>query len=596
MAELIEKYGLKWSADEHPLKIEMACLRLGIGVSKSFHFEQMRRIIWPELDGDHNGQRWHTLCRNEICSSKVTTLMGSGGSGKTHEAAWLFLCFYWVHPNDTVVLVSSIDLRGLDLRVWGEIKKLFALGQERFPWLPGHMLDSKRAISTEDLDEDKVRDLRKGIIGIPCIQNGRFVGLGKYVGIHQKHVLLIADEAQFMNGSFLSAFANLNQNEFFWAVVLGNPNDPYDSLGKAAEPKDGWGSHMQPDKTSTWDTQFMSGRCVNLIGTDSPNYDFPPYEPIHFKYLPNRKTTAETLASWGADSLEYHNQCVGSMRTGQLNKRVLTHDICRQFNAQAKVTWSGKGTTKIYGVDAAYGGDRCVGGWIEFGEDSTGKTVLCVHPPMILPIRIASKIIPEDQIADRVKNDCELLGIPAANMFHDSTGRGSLGTALARAWSADTNPIEFGGRPSDRPTSLDHFIRDPVTNQRRLKLCNEHYVNFVTELWYSIRYTVEAGQLRNLPDDVMEELCMRQWEDTKNNKRQVEPKTGTSGKPGMKERTGRSPDLADWLAICLEGARRRGFQIAKLGNEENSGPDLQWLEDLARKSRTLRDRHTLTYT
>lgn len=594
-SDKIEKYGALWPADAEELQIEIACIKAGgtwlkegkpCGLGRSYHFERMRQLIWPGLD-DH---RWHSLCRDEMCAHKVCVLMGSGGTGKTHSAAWLFLCDYWCFAEDTIVLVSSTDLRGLELRVWGEIKKLFEMGLDAFPWLPGNLIESKHAIATDDIEDEKVRDLRKGIIGIPCVNHkGQFVGLGKYVGIHQKRVRLVADEAQFMGSSFLSAFANLNQNEDFWACVLGNPNDMFDSLGRAAEPKDGWASHLTPDKTAVWDTKFMAGRCVNLIGTDSPNYDYPADQPTQFKYLPSRKQIAETLATFGMDSMEYHSQCVGSMRTGVLLRRVITRELCERFGAFTDVVWKGTPTTKIYAVDAAYGGDRCVGGWVEFGEDINGKIILVVHPPNIIPIRIATKDSPEDQIANRVKAECEILSIPPENMFHDATGRGSLGTALARAWSAMTNPVEFGGKPSSRPVSLDHYVYDSNTRQRRLKLCEEHYNKFVTELWYTVRYAIEAGQVRNLPEDVMEEGCMREWVKVKEDRIEVETKEK------MKERTGRSPDLFDWLAIAVEGARRRGFQVSKLANADGEATNLDWLDDLRQQMRTLRERKQLNY-
>ncbi|MDB6108319.1 MAG: hypothetical protein JWR69_69, partial [Pedosphaera sp.] len=104
----------------------------------------------------------------------------------------------------------------------------------------------------------------------------------------------------------------------------------------------------------------------------------------------------------------------------------------------------------------------------------------------------------------------------------------------------------------------------------------------------------EASQIRNLPEDVMDELCMRQWEKV-NFKIQVEPKSGTAAKPGMKERTGRSPDLGDWLAIAVEGARRRGFSIGKLANQETE-TNLHWLDDLRRQAVTLHRSQQLDYT
>jgi hypothetical protein len=604
MADII-LYGARWpDADNSPdsrLKIEMACIQHGgqwqnkagktCGLGNFQHFQNMRKIIWPELD-DH---RWQTLATKEMLSTKVCTLLGVGGSGKTHSAAALFLLDYWCFPYDTVVLISSIDLRGLDLRVWGEMKKLHENGKTRFPWLAGHINDTKRACSTDDISDDEVRDLRKGIIAIPCVVSGKFVGLGKYIGIHQKRVRLVADEAQFMSGSFLSAFANLNQNPDFRAAVLGNPQDPTDPLGRTAEPKEGWASYMAVEKTTTWDTKFFNGRCVNLVGYDSPNFDFDQSLPPKFPYLPNRKGMDEVISSFGPDSDEVQQQCIGNMRTGMLLRRVVTRDLCRQFKAQDDVVWKGRTLTRVYFVDAAYGGDRCVAGYCEFGEDIEGKQIFNVKKPKIIPIK-ATKGMAEDQIAIYVKEDCDAAAIPPENMGHDATGRGSLGTALARVWSAQTNPIEFGGVPTDRPVSLDMFIRDPQTKQQRLLLCSEHYAWFVTELWYSIRYCIEAGQMRNLPEDVMEELCMREWKRVGGNRIQVEPKSGTSERPGMKQRTGRSPDLGDWLAGCLEMARRKGFNISKLANKDDPSNNKEWFYEIARKQRESRVRHQLNYT
>lgn len=590
--EQFERYNALWPLTSTPLEVEMACIRSGgswrkatgetSGLGLAYHYEAMRKILWPNLD-DH---RWHRLCRDNILEHKVTVLMGPGSSGKTHEAAWLYLCEYLVFPHETCVLVSSTDSRGLRLRVWGEINMLLTAAQDKFPELPGHLIDSKMAICTANLDEEKARDLRQGIIGIPCLQNGKFVGLGKYAGIKQKRMRLIADEAQFMGASFLSAFANLDKNISFRATVLGNPNDVLDPLGRAAEPLDGWSKHLEPEKTEVWPTKFMGGVCVNLIGTDSPNFDGPADQPAQFPYLISREKIKNTLSFFPRDSQEYYSQCVGAMKIGTLARRVITRDMCEQFNALGIVTWRGTKLTRIYAVDAAYGGDRCVGGYVEFGEDITGKTILCIHPPMIIPVRVGADKIPEDQIAERVAEDCATLGIEPSNMFHDATGRGSLGTALARVWSAQTNPVEFGGVATPRPVSLDLFIYDPKTRVRRLKTCYEHYSKFVTELWFSVRYAIEAGQIRGLTEDVMEEGCMREWTD-KNGRKEIESKVD------MKERVGRSPDLFDWLSIAVEGARRRGFQIARLANPDADASDLSWLDDLREKNQRIQKRFTL---
>lgn len=597
-------YGTTWPDSTTALQIEMWAIQQGgkwrnrsgeeCGEGLPRHYENMRRILWPHLDGEHNGQRWHTLIRDEILKNKVTVLMGCGSSGKTHSASWIFLCEYLCFPEETCVLVSSTDIRGLRLRVWGEITQLWQQAVNRADDLPGNLLDSRLAITTDKLDDGdfesrQVRDMRKGIIGIPTVQGGKFIGIGKFVGIKQKRVRLIADEAQAMGPGFLSAFSNLNKNEDFKAVVLGNPNDILDPLGKAAEPLDGWQDHMEPDKTSVWKTRFMNGSCVNLIGTDSPNFDFPEDQPTRFKYLISRDHIAETLSFFPKDSFEYYSQCVGAMKVGMLARRVLTRRICEQGGALSDdVKWESPVRTRVYFVDAAYGGDRAVGGWGEFGRSVGGKTVLFLHEPKIIPISAKEDKEPEQQISEFVRAECEGLNIPAENMGHDSTGRGSLGTFLARVWSAMTNPVEAGGKPTNRPVSLDLYVFDRESGERRLKRCDEHYVKLVTEFWFSVRYTVESGQLRGMTEEVMEEFCMREWERVSGDRIEIE------SKKDMKERVGRSPDMADWAAGVLEMARRRGFVISKLGSVETSKNSMDWLNKLANKQRAMLQAKELT--
>jgi hypothetical protein len=599
---IVERYGLKFTNPKDDLDIEMECIRRGGrfpvrntmgGMGLPFHYERMRRILWPKLDGDHNGQRWHTLCKNEILKNKVTVLMGPGSSGKTHEASWIYLCEYFCFPEETCVLVSSTDIRGLRLRVWGEMTMLWEKAIERCPRLPGYILDSRIAITTDrledgDFSDRSARDMRKGIIGIPTIQGGKFIGLAKWQGIKQKRVRLIADEASVMGPSFLSAFANLNKNEDFKAIVIGNPQDPMDPLGKAAEPIDGWSGHLEPKKTDVWKTRFMNGTCVNLIGTDSPNFDFPPNEPTRFKYLISKEKIADTLSFFAKDSIEYYSQCIGSMKIGTMDYRVITRDLCRTFGALEGVIWEGEDTVKVCGLDASYGGDRCVCGYIEFGKDIDGHVVISVGPPQIVPIIVDPENIPETQIAIWVKDYCTSHDIPPENFFHDSTGRGTLGTALGRIWSNDCNPVEFGGAPTNRIVSMDLYVFDPATQQRRLKRCDEHYDRFVSELWYQVRYVIESRQMRNFPEEVMDEMCMRIWEKLKNNRTSVETKEV------MKKRVGRSPDLGDWLAICVEGARRLGFQIQKLPNKSAEPEQEQWLENELAKHRSFMQKHELS--
>lgn len=594
----IQKYGAAWpiakdfSAAENDLVIEMECIRRSgrwtgksgqqCGEGLSFHYERMRNILWPHLDS----HRWSNLIRDEILKNKVTVIAGCKSSGKTNSG-WIFLCEYFCFPEETLVLVSSTGQRELRMRIWGEISSLWESAKRQFPWLAGHMIDSKIAITTDSIGDKETaqftaRDMRKGIIGVPTLQNGQKIGLKNWIGIKQKRVRLIADEAPMMGGTFLSAFSNLDGNVSFKAVILGNPDDLYDPLGRAAEPDEGWNSsHLHPEKTTVWKTRFMGGTCINLVGTDSPNFDFPSDQPARYPYLISAEKIENTRKFHGKDSLEYFSQCIGVFKIGLMAKRVLSSELVRLGSAQDDVVWAGVGQTKVYAIDASYGGDRCVGGSAEFGKDTNGNIILAFDEAHEIPILVDAGE-PEDQIARFVKEYCQSNGIPATNVFHDSTGRGSLGTSFARIWSNECNPVEFGGRPTERPVSLDMFIDDPETGIRRLMRCDEHYDRFVTELWFSVRYAVESSQIRRLPEIAKDELCLRIWTD-RNGKKSVEPKSGTATKPGMKQRIGKSPDYGDWASIIVEGARRLGFEISKLGKPESGKSEESYFEQEAKR-------------
>jgi len=434
--------------------------------------------------------------------------------------------------------------------------------------------------------------LGKGIICVPCLQGGRYVGLGKYHGIKRKRLRQVSDEAQLMGPSHLDALPNYLGKDYK-GVFLGNPLDPEDPLGMIAEPVDGWANLAEPTKTAVWDTKMLNGKCVNLVGTDSPNFDYPQDQPPRYKYLVNRTKIDAVASFWGKDSQQYYSQCVGVMKTGLLLKRVIRRDMCAEHHAQEKAVWSGKPRKKIYAVDAAYsgvGGDRCVAGCIEFGEDINGLQIIKVNPPQIIKISIKNGAPqPEDQIAAFVKEDADRLQIPGEDIFYDSTGRGTMGAAFAAVFKDHIPvPVEFGGSPTARPVRHDLFVietdREGHTVKRRHKRCDEEYVDMVTELWFTARYVIICDQMRELPSDVMAEGCSREHGLSPGNKTYVESKHD----PKARERMKRSPDLFDWLVTAIEGARQRGFKIQKLGITltENAN-DYRWLTELQNRHANL---------
>lgn len=877
-------YGLEWPKDSTQLQVEMSMIRRGgmwsngdevFGKGLFYHYKQLQIELWGESEDHH---RWTDLMLQTILDNRLTVIQGSKDSGKTHVALSRFaLTDYFLYPQETLILVSSTDSRGLEMRVWGDIKSLFERAKARHPSLAGNVIDAKKGLFTDGLDSNnEVRDMRKGIIGIPCLgTKGEWVGgLEKYYGIKQKRRRLLADECfpagtmvdtpsgptpietikagdivisaagenvvsatrcslsdslvrihckdgrkivctpnhpfftqmgwvlachlceqhymmsanetmrilqqglpakepegqvlftllfiethsqptrnkgilfwgaqggtpketrmgegaivahgeeqpnaqpgqlpegccwdtgvgcvsessgrerdrtiqsgvainedvprgnlessnqdgqksrkwlpnvlqsgfrisenqagnrsrwsksqqpdtqsegskegspvegswvasvevleqtdsgfsdsgfnlgrcrvynlqveghpsysveglishncQFMKPPFMGALANLDKGDFK-CVAVGNPIGQGDPLDKMAEPVEGWDSLGEVTKTRVWKNKF-SGVTINLVGTDSPNFDKDTKDKYH--YLLNADDVQRVKERYGPDSMEFWSQIMGVRKAGLDARRVLTRILCERNDAFKSATWDGTDTlTKIYALDAAFGGDRCIGGMIEFGREVNGQVVIRVDVPKEYQIAISSQETPEEQIARQSKADIDALGIPSAHYYFDAGMRATLATELSKVLGNDVNAVNFQGNATARPVSSEDFVFDEKTQSKRPKRCDEHYSKFVTELWFSVRYAVLSRQIRELPQEVAEEFYMREWIKVKGDRYEIESKAD------MKERVGYSPDKADWLSIAVEGARRQGFMVERLRVEGTVKSEMDdWLE------------------
>lgn len=583
-AELIFRYGLDWPAEWSDLRIEFYCIEQGgkwthegkiVGGGLFEHYRNAQRLLWPK-DDEH---RWSNMALQAIVDNEVTVFMGASDCQKTYSASKFVLVDWWAQPEKTLWMVSSTELRGAELRVWGTLKQLFNRARNLHPDLTGSVLESKHCITTEFIADDnrRARLLTKGLVFIPCKSNGKWIGMGSYAGVKggslNARLGHFGDEVAAMQRSFLDAYSNWYGKENFKGIMSGNPFDLEDCLCVAAEPEEGWGGWKDTEKTQTWRSKFYDAFVVAFDGRDSPNLEFPETEPTHYKYLIGRKKLKAVAKTHGKDSWQWASQCTGKPRPGAMMRRVITRQLCEEFRAFEDVVWAGGKTTKIAACDAAYGGvggDDCILGHIEFGPDVDGKIVIACNPPVLVPVSVTKKGLPEEQIAKFCKEYCDSFEIPADHFFFDA--RATMAITFARLWNPAVNVVDFGAQTTNRPVSLDTFLWDGDTQTRRLQMCKELYSKFVTELWYTIHYIVLSGQMRRLPKEVAEEGYKREWKYVKGNRIEVETKAD------MKQRTGHSPDRFDWLVTAVEGARRRGFEIKRMSSNEAETENDNWLE------------------
>lgn len=597
--ERIYKYGFYWAerfTDDLMIEFEL-CRRGGsfeqenttIGNGLFYHFREAQSLLWPE--DDHH--RWSDLMLKTICEERITVVMGSRDTGKTHGISKWGLVDYWLYPEQTATLVSSTGMRELELRIWGDLKDLFKRAKARYEWLAGKVGDKSFGIFTDALeDTGNVRDMRKGIICIPCLGgDGEWVGMERYVGIKQKRRRLLGDEMQFMHVMYVNVLDAFDKGDFK-GVFSGNPiGGNGKALDKIAEPRAGWGSLGEVTKTKTWRHKY-DGVTINLVGTDSPNFDADA--PKKYPYLIDQADVDRVALRNGRDSAQFWTLIMGVRKTGADAYRVLTVEMCERNGAFNTAVWSGQThRTKVYAIDAGFGGDPCEVVNIEFGQSVDGTMVIEFSETRIIPIAVSSELSPEDQIALYVKEDCAKLAIPDENIFFDAGMRATLAISMARIISAQVNAVNFGGPATERPVNEDLFTIDPKTKERRLIKCVEQYSKFVTELWYSVREVVEAQQARNLPKGAADEFALREWRWVPG---PIGPRYELETKPEFKARNTYSPNKADVCSIAVEGARRLGFQIKnpKLHRPAQvAAPD--WLERELNKYRTFVKKRELTY-
>lgn len=616
------KYNLWWQPTVDPLAMELDMIRHGgkwttnkgetAGEGLFFHFRKFQELAWPGKVWQKGPfvNYWAEKCLEVYLNYKYIGGMGCAASGKSDSFGGNVLTDWYAWADCTTVLVSSTDLKSLELRIWGMIKRYHKEAKSLHQWLPGYLIEGKQMLILDPREEaaNDGRDFKNGIAAVACKRGNQYVGLGPLIGIHNKRVRLLADECNLMPRAFLDAAANLSKCEDFKLVGLGNPNETTNAHGVLCEPSDelgGWeGSIDQTPGTKTWPTKFPNGICLQLPGSDSPNLKAPDGEPPPFPFLITRQQMLDDAKIWGRDDWHYTMMTEARMPRGQGSRRVLTKQMCQKFGAFGPPQWRDSRITKIAFLDAAYrgtGGDRCVFGELQFGyevepppkpdelasalifQDSSKKPqrqIVNLVDLMIVPISAERGAdLAEDQIARFVMQQCDSRGIPAENFFLDSGMRTSLVQTFSRIWSPWIGSVDCGGRPSETEVSAE--IKTP---------CKDYYSKFITELWFSVRLTVESQQFRGMTEEACSEFSQREWKMVAGNKIEVE------SKEEMKLKTGRSPDLADAVAIGLYGCRQRGFVISRtVATEPKNNTRNNWRRELREKANKLNRSGSLSY-
>lgn len=536
-------YGKSFPTND-PQAIELWCFANNppLGLGRYQHLRNAIDVIWnrrrPET---FIWNDWSERVMRGFAENKWVTVTGPAASWKTTSAALYGLTSFYADPANTVVILTSTTLDGLRRRVWKEVSHFYRLCP-----LFGHMVQSRNCIQFKKGHDNA------GVFGLATDKGEIEKAIGKIIGFHAKKMIVIVDEMPYTPEAIVEACVNLETGaENFEFKGLGNADDHLDPHGRACEPKEGWDSISV--ESEQWETK--RGLCIHLDGLKSPN--LRRTEKL-FPGMLNQSDIDTTAEVYGVDSPQFWQMRRGYWPPESLQRTVLSMPMIVKSAAMTDCVFD-TSFIPVASLDPAFeGGDRCVFRSGKCGRVN-GKMTLLLGEVEYFRTFNRTDDPTHYQINRLARERCKALGIEPYYFACDVTGEGGgLYSIMQKEWSRDVFGLEFGGRPSRLPVS--------TTNSKR---CDEEYDRKVTELWFFFRLLLLNEQIKGLDYETATEFCRRWWA-MRGNYISLETKVK------MKERTRKSPDLADNAVIMTNLCQARCGLTANDVSIYEDRPETPW--------------------
>jgi hypothetical protein len=513
-----------------------------LGLGRFQHLRNAIDLIWnAERPDTFIWNDWSEKMMRTFAEQRWVTITGPAASWKTTSASLYALGAFYSDPRNTVIICTSTTLDGLRRRIWKEVSKFHRLRP-----LFGHMVQSKNCIQYKKGHDNS------GIFGIATDKGEIEKALGKTIGFHAPKVIVIVDEMPYTPEAIVEACVNLETGaKFFQFIGLGNADDQLDPHGRMCEPKGGWDAVSV--ETEEWQTK--RGVCIHLDGLKSPNV---LDKTQNYPGLITQRDIDSTIEIYSIDSPQFWQMRRGFWAPEGIQKTVLSMPMIVRTDAMGEASFD-LDSVNVASLDPAFeGGDRCV---LRFGKVGKvrGKSTLLLGEHIFISTRIKHDDPIHYQIARTVKEECSHRGVDPYYFGMDSTGEGGgLASIIQREWSREILCVEFGGRPPRTPVS--------PTNS---KPSDMEYDRQVTYLWFYFRLLLLNEQIKGLDYETASEFCRRWW-------CMKGPYVSLETKEKMKDRTRKSPDMADNAAIMAQVAHLRCGMSPNEFGDWDSGRDTPW--------------------
>lgn len=479
--------------------------------------------------------------------------VGCGASGKTFDSALFALGWYLCDPTNSTVVLTTTEKSAIRMRVWPD---LVALNSEAYD------PDNQKHVKLFNVQDQELRmgykkhDDRHAI-NAKAVKHGETQKAIEFIkGLHANRMLLIVDEATGTPEAIFHVIHNWAKGcKDLTVLSIANAASHLDPHGRICEPEVGWDNITVEDEW--WRTKGVAefnlppGICMHFDGFKSPNV-IARKERYPFLYAYGDYKKAQQAGR--TDSINFWAFDRGFWVPQGVFNSVMSDLLVEKYGGFDRPAFYSK-ANPVAALDPAFGGNRCILRFGKIGDLSDGRQALVLGEKLEIEPQASSRDPLDAQIATRTIEECKSRGVDPAYFAVDSTGTGrGVASHLVQQWSSEIHQIEFGGKPSDKVASEDDN-----------RPAHEVYDRRVTELWYSSRSLLMAGQLKGLDRESVIELSSREIE-YKNKKLKLDTKEE------CKDKIGRSPDDADAIALLVELSRRHGVTPGRIAGPNRKEP------------------------
>lgn len=547
----IERYGLSFSPKWSRLDQELYCFRVAHpiekgGLGQAEHFWKVVDMVWGPKNVVNNRTKifvrnpWSEDMIEELCKYAYCAFGGGGGTTKSETAGLWLLVKYLANARKILGGVLSTSIPAAKRRIWGSMTDLV----NAVPALPLKVMASLnviRYVSPTFVSSDK-----SSLALIAAERSKAKEAVGKLIGMHNEEVIIVGDELSELTEAILEYAlpgGNLCTNPKHQFIGLANPPGYFDPFAKLWKPKGGWGEISV--ESYRWESEH--GVSMHFDAMKSPNIiagkTLYPFLPTADQIQAARK------AEGGENSLRFWRMIRGFPSPVGEEDLIYTQPEILVHEGDGPVIWDERPTLQCASLDPGFtnGGDRSVMTLGTVGYSTAGLLTLSYGQQIELveDVRKLEEENRSQQICKAFMEECVKRNIEIVNTACDSTGAGSpFCDVMDIVWGRGMLRVNFGGAPSERPVSFTDMTP-----------ADKRYYDRVTEIWYSGKEYLRAGQLKNIPGMMATQMCQRKYGTTGADKLIY-----AESKKFMKLRMQCSPDFADSGFILLDLARQRlGF-------------------------------------